>query len=422
MVPSGAIGPTGYRPRMVDLWLDAQLPQLPAFMLVGPRAAGKTTTAARRATTVVRLDQPAEAAAFAADPDAALRGLDEPVLLDEWQVVPGVLGALKRSIDADPSPARFLVTGSVRAPLEGETWPGTGRLTRSIVYPMTMRERLGRLDGGTFIDRVLSGEPQPDPAESFDLRDYLEAALTGGYPYPALQLPTGARQAWMQSYLHDLFSRDVPAMEASPTRRRDASRLRRYFEAYALNSAGTASDTTIYEAADIDRRTAVAYEGLLEDLFVVERVPAWRPNRLRRLVTAPKRYVVDPALLAAAAGVDVDGVLGDGDLLGRVIDTFVAAQLRPEVAVALAGPRMHHLRTKGGEREIDLVLEFGGGKVVAIEVKAAAAPTAHDARHLRWLRDELGERFVAGVVLHTGPRTFELDRSISAVPIASLWA
>lgn len=422
MCPQAEIGTAAYRPRLLDRWLDEQLPRLPAFLLVGPRAAGKTTTAARRAATVVRLDRPAEAAAFAADPDAAMRGLAEPLLLDEWQVVPEVLGALKRSVDADPRPGRFLVTGSVRAPLEGETWPGTGRLTRSVVYPMTMRERLGRLDGDTFIDRVLSGELPPDPSDSFDLRDYVEAALTGGYPYPVLELDQVARRLWMESYMEDLFGRDVPTMEASATRTRDASRLRRYFEAYALNSAGTATDTTIYGAAGVDRRTAVAYEGLLEDLFVVERVPAWRPNRLRRLVAAPKRYLIDPALLAAAVGVDIAGVLGDGDLLGRVIDTFVAAQLRPEIGIAKVRPRMHHLRTKGGEREVDIVLEFAGGRVIAIEAKAAAAPTAHDARHLRWLRDELGERFVTGVVFHTGPRAFELDRSIIAVPIAALWA
>jgi len=129
-----------YTTRLVDDVIKRLLAELPALFIVGPRATGKTTTAARYARTVVRLDREAEAVAFRADPDAALRGLPEPVLLDEWQVVPDVLGAIKRAVDDRPEPGRFLVTGSVRGDLEGELWPGTGRLTRVPMYGMTMRE------------------------------------------------------------------------------------------------------------------------------------------------------------------------------------------------------------------------------------------------------------------------------------------
>jgi uncharacterized protein len=114
-------------------------------------------------------------------------------------------------------------------------------------------------------------------------------------------------------------------------------------------------------------------------------------------------------------------VLGDGELLGRVFDTFVAAQLRPQMGVSEARPRLHHLRTEQGRHEIDLIVELGGGRVVAIEVKAAAAPTVGDAKHLAWLRDRLGDRFLAGVVFHTGPRLYGLGERIVAAPIAALW-
>src|SRR5690606_8078527 len=101
-----------YRRRLLDELLDELLEQLPAIMILGPRASGKTTTLARRARTTIELDAAAQAAAFEADPDAALRDLDEPVLLDEWQVVPGVLGAARRAIDKDNRPNRFYLTGS----------------------------------------------------------------------------------------------------------------------------------------------------------------------------------------------------------------------------------------------------------------------------------------------------------------------
>ena len=151
-------------------------------------------------------------------------------------------------------------------------------------------------------------------------------------------------------------------------------------------------------------------------------MPAWTSNRLKRLVHRPKHYLIDAALIATALGLDEQGVLDDGDLLGRVLDTFVAAQLRAELEISATRPRLHHLRTEQGRHEIDLIAELAGPRVVGIEVKASAAPTARrDAKHLRWLRDELGERFLAGVVLHTGSRVYELDEKIVAAPIAVLW-
>ena len=119
-----------YFERSIEPLLGQLLAEIPALLIVGPRASGKTTTAARYAKTVIRLDRPAEAVAFRADPDAALRGLAEPILLDEWQEVPELLGAVKRAVDAEARPGRFLLTGSVRAELENQTWPGTGRLVR----------------------------------------------------------------------------------------------------------------------------------------------------------------------------------------------------------------------------------------------------------------------------------------------------
>jgi len=411
-----------YRRRFVDRYLDELLTQLPALLVIGPRAAGKTTTVSRRAGTVVRLDREAEAAAFEADPDTALRGLAEPVLLDEWQNVPSVLGAVRRSVEADPRPNRFFVTGSVRAELDNEVWPGTGRLVRVAMYPMTMREQLGRFGDGTFFDRIANGQELRVPDDSPDLRGYIDLALRSGFPMAALQLTGLARQAWLESYLADLLTHDVEQLEEPRTRRRDAQLLRRYFEAYALNSAGVADHRTIYEAAQLNKGTAAAYEQLLTDLLIVEQVPAWTSNRLRRLVHRPKRYIIDPALVGAALRIDEQGVIRDGDLLGRILDTFVVAQLRPEIGVSTTRPRLHHLRTREGRHEVDLIAELAGQRLIAIETKAGAAPTARgDAKHLLWLRDELADRFLAGVVFHTGPQLYELEDRIIAAPISTLW-
>jgi predicted AAA+ superfamily ATPase len=407
-----------YRSRAVDPLIDRLLAELPALFIVGPRAAGKTTTAARYARTVVQLDREAEAVAFRADPDAALRGLPEPILLDEWQAVPGVLGAVKRAIDSRPDPGRFIVTGSVRSDLEAELWPGTGRLTRVPMYGMTLREQLGDSRRPAFLDRVTSGgELQPAP-DTPDLRGYVELILRSGFPEAALRLSEAARQRWLESYVDQLLTRDVEHVDAG----RDPARLRRYFEAYALNTAGVVEDKAIYDAAGIDRKTAVAYEALLTNLLIVEALPAWTTNRLKRLVLSPKRHVVDAALAASILRVDVNAILRSGDLLGRLLDTFVVSQLRAEIVVSESRPRLYHVRQEQGRFEVDILGELGGGQVVGMEVKANAAPTSSDARHLMGLRDRLGDTFLAGILFHTGPRAFALAERVTAVPISALWA
>ncbi len=408
-----------YTPRLIDERLARLFAELPAMMLTGPRASGKTTTARRHAATVVRLDREDEAPAFRLNPDSALAALREPVLLDEWQVVPEVLGAVKRAVDDDPRPGRFLLTGSVRGDLDAPTWPGTGRVVPMTLYGLSEREIQRRIDGPTFLERLAADEIEafPLPPEVPDMVGYIELALRGGFPEPVLRRTGESARAWLDGYLRHLLTRDAEGLDGP----RDPVRLRRYFEALALNSAGLVDHKTLYDAAGVHRATAVAYERLLTNLFVLDALPAWTSNRLMRLVRASKRYLVDPSLIATALDLDLHAVLRSGDLLGRLVDTFVVAQMRPELELRSPRPRLYHLRQRDARREVDLAVEVAAGDVIAIEIKATSAPSRDDARHLVWLRDQLGERFLAGAVLHTGPRPFRLDDRVLAVPICCLW-
>lgn len=407
-----------YLPRLIDPLLERALHSHPAVMLNGPRACGKTTTARRVTQRIIRLDVPAQATPFRADPDAALalhRGTR--LLLDEWQEVPEILGAVKRACDAGATPGSFTLTGSVRAGTDRAGWPGTGRIVDIEMGPLSEAEVVGA-PPGHFMDRLLAGEAIPPPAVAPTYVDYVDIALAGGFPEARLALNPPDRGLWYRSYANRLIDRDV----AEILRRGDPDRARAYLGAFALHASQVCDHASIFRAAGVARKTAERYEDIFTRLHVIERVPAWHSNRLQELVHMPKRFLIDPALIAPVARVSREQILGDGRLLGAVIENFVHAQLRVEVGARHPDIAMRHLRTAGGRHEVDLVLEVGHRRTVGVEVKASAAPDRADARHLMWMRDELGDDLLRGVVFHTGPAYYRLDERIDAVPISALWS
>jgi uncharacterized protein len=413
-------GKNAYVGRLAEAWISELLRELPALMLVGPRAAGKTTTAMRHARTVLRLDERAVRDAVAANPDAVLRDAEAPVLVDEWQLESAVLGAAKRIVDVDDEPGRFLFTGSATDDLNVDAWPGTGRFIRVPFWGLTRREIEGASLEGTFFDCVA----RPSFNGAFELPKvrpdtigYIERALASGFPQAIKLSSDRTRTAWLNSYVDHLVSRDLALIAEV----RDPTRMRRYLGVLASSTAGTPSMNTLLEAASLNRETALRYDMLLERLFVTEQIPAWSNNRLTRLSAHSKRYFCDPGLVATLLGTDRRTLLRDADLLGRIMDTFVVAQLRPELALGTHPVQMFHLR-QDGRREVDLVLERSDGAVLAIEVKAASSVTKRDARHLVWLRDSLMPKtFRAGIVFYTGPLITQLEERIWAVPICALW-
>lgn len=411
-----------YVPRLVDTWLAEVLEVFPAALIVGPRAVGKTTTARRLAGTVIELDDPAQAAQFRADPTAALGALlsnPGPLLLDEWQEVPEVLGAVKRAVDRGVNAGSLILTGSVRAPLDSAWWPGTGRVITIEMRPVTVLEqRAETTPHSEFLELLMAGRVTeiPLPADPPDLSGYVTLAVTGGYP-PVLEASASSRAMWLDSYIDQIVLRDVPDLGEV----RDPTALRRLLHTLIESTGTTTVDTELAKAADINVKTLRRQERMLEDLRIVTALPPWHTNRLTRLIKQRKRYAVDTGLAAALLETDVQGVLADGDLMGRMLETFVLAQLCPLIDATDRKITAHHLRQQDGRREVDVLLEAANGQVVGIEIKASAGPSTRDARHLAWLRDELGERFTAGIVLHTGAYLYRLCERIHAVPIAALW-
>ncbi len=407
-----------YLPRLADAVLAEMVSDHSAVLVVGPRATGKTTSCERLAASVVRLGDPRVASGFAVDPRSVLDGLPPPVLIDEWQEVPSSLQSVKLAVDAASDRGQFLITGSVRGDIDAPTWPGTGRLVRLAMFGLTEREIERRSGAISWLETVLSGATAIRHRSPDDLRSYVRRALRSGFPEPALMNNDRGRARWLSSYVDQLVTRDADSVAPG----RDPQRLRSYLTALALNSAGVVDNTTLWTAAGVAKDTARAYDTLLSNLFVIDRLPAWTSNRLKRLTLAPKRYLVDSGLFGGVLGVTENDVLLDGDLLGRLLETFVVAQIRAELSLRVPSCRMHHVRTAQGRNEIDLVLEVGARRLVAIEIKATSTPDPGDATHLRWFRRELGDAVLATVLFHAGPNTLTFDDGTIAAPISALWS
>jgi len=412
----------GYLPRLADASLQQLFGDLPAVAVVGPRGCGKTTTASRLVPNIVHLDVPAVTQAFRNDPDAALRAVGEPVLLDEWQMAPEVLGAVKRAVDAGSGAGRFLLTGSMTGQLDADQWPGTGRVTELRMCPMTIAELNGTVSGPGIIDRLLTGDalslqPADPPTSPLDIEDYLRLALRSGFP-DAAATAERSRRAWLEGYRNYIVARDSQLVREGT----DPTLFGRFLDTMALNTATVTTDQTLLDQAGATRPTLLQYLHMLDRLYLMTTLPAWSTRLAPRLVKAPKRLLADAGLAAAISGVSAEDLIFDDQLKGRLIETFVAAQLLAEAPFAAVSPKMFHLRDSGGRHEIDILLEYPRRRIVAIEVKAAGTISSADARHLTWLRDTIGDAFICGVVLYTGPFTQSLGDRIFAAPISTCWA
>ena len=422
-----------YLERVIDGELATLISGLPAVAIQGPKGVGKTASAGRLAATVLELDRPGQLATLRGDRSIIDR-LDPPVLIDEWQLDPPVWDAVRRSVDADRSAGRFLLTGSAN-PRDARIHSGAGRIVNVRMRPLSFAER--QLERPTV---SLAALARGDAAviaghTSITLADYTREILASGFP--GIRTGDAAfRRRELASYLDHALADEVPAL-GNIVRRPQS--LRAWLQAYAAAVSTTASYEAIADAVSQTSRpardTVIDYRDALTGLWLLDPVPAWtrRGAGIERLGRAPKHQLADPALAARLLGATEQTLLGsdtdadrrpeyqrfrDGPLLGSLYESLVVLTVR-----VFAQPlelEVSHLRTHRGEREVDLILTSDEGDVIAIEVKLAEAINERDARHLNWLQTKLGDRLIERVIVTTGPYAYRREDGIAVVPLALL--
>jgi predicted AAA+ superfamily ATPase len=403
--------PRHIAPRIAEAMQDT-----PVVLIAGPRQAGKTTLARQLGSPNMRyltLDDATTLMSSQADPAGLIRSLDRAVI-DEIQRAPELLLAIKKSVDEDRRPGRFLLTGSANLmTLPAVADSLAGRMETVSLLPLSQGEIEGR--NANWLDGVFAGQP-PAPSWSQEGPPLVERVLRGGYPEALARPTTRRRVTWARQYIEAIIQRDIRDL-AGVDRLDELPRLLR---AVAQTAGQMCNYAQLAAQIGIDAKTAARYLGLFEQMYLLRRVDTWARNRLNRVVKSPKLQFIDSGLLAALQDLSPDEVMRDRTRLGLVLESFVFGELLKHAACAEGDFQILYYRD-ADKVEVDFVIEDAAGNLVGVEVKAAATVREGDLKGLRKLAQLAGDRLKMGIILYDGSEALPMGANLWVLPLATLW-
>ena len=408
--------PTLY-PRRDTQRVRTALADTPVVLLNGPRQSGKTTLARDLlgADRVFRsLDDASTLAAAVADQTGFIRNTQR-LTIDDVQRAPALLRAIKKAVDEDRRPGRFLLTGSTNVlSLPHAADSLAGRMAVIDLLPLAQAEIAQTQPA--FLDAILAGDPPPSgkPAVGKALE---RIVLTGGYPEMLRRRDPARRADWARNYLRAIVQRDVRDVASVEK----LGLMPRLLRVLAQHSGQLVNYAQIGGQLGLDAKTARKYLDVFQQLFLVRSLDPWSASRLTRLIKTPRLHFLDSGLVAVLLGVTEANLADRRKSFGAILESFVFAEISKLVGWASGECQLLHYRDKD-QNEVDLVIEHASGETAGVEVKAAATVNAADFRGLRKLADACGSRFRCGLVLHDGNSVLPFGAHLYAAPVSSLWA
>jgi uncharacterized protein len=404
--------------RNISTNLTDAMADTPVVLLNGARQTGKSTLVGLYMETVtdgryVTLDDATILAAATQDPAGFVSGFDGPVVLDEVQHAPGLFPAIKVAVDRDRRPGRFLLTGSADVLLLPNLSESlAGRMEILTLWPLSSSELAGSKD--SFVDRVFSKDKLSSEQPIESRREILKRITTGGYPEVISRKSARRRDAWFSSYIMTILQRDV----------RDLANIEHLTLLPGLLRLLAARSSSLLNYAELSRTlglpqsTLKRYMSLLEMTFLVQPLLPWSANLGKRLVKSPKVMLCDTGLTAHLLGID-SAEEPPAHVIGALVENYVVMELKKQIGWSTTRACIFHFREQTG-KEIDVILENAAGQIVAVEVKASSTVDKNDIKHLKFLREKLGNKFVRGIVLYLGEEQVSFDETIQAVPLGYL--
>ncbi len=342
-------------------------------------------------------------------PVVVLSGLRDAII-DEVQRCPELLLSLKRHVDEQRRPGRFVLSGSANlALLSHVSETLAGRAAYFTLHPMTRREIQGQTRQPPFLVEFIRSQTVPRGAvEPVSEREVLQ----GGLP-PAGLGPAAAVAEWFRGYVQTYVERDVRQL-AQIT---DLIAFRTLAQLAALRTGQVLLISTLARDAKLSAATAGRYLDLLEASFVIRRLPAFLKNRSSRLIKSPKLYLTDSGLAAHLAGVTTIEPGRDELLRGALFETYLTQNLSALLEAYMPDAQLSYWHEQG-RHEVDLVIE-SGRQVFALEIKAATRWSESDLSGLRAFVDRTPD-CVAAVLVYNGREAVQLQGKLCAIPGAHL--
>ena len=416
---SGSQTPLGrVIPRRAERLVEEALADTRVTLVTGARQCGKSTLvrllAKGRAGEWRNLDTPAARQAALTDP-AGFVDFPELMVIDEIQRVPELLLAIKEQVDTDPRPGRYLLTGSARVlGLRGLPDALPGRMETIELWPFSQGEIDGTADG--FVDAVFAEPENLHHTSGVGRAEYAERLVRGGFPEAVSRPNVRRRERFLDSYVADLIARDVSQLaEIERT-----SEMRALIRLLAARSGQLLVPGSLSNGIGLSASTVHRYLGLLEEVFLIKRIPAWSRNLGSRAIGTPKMAFVDSGIAANLLGADSRSLVRPEGAFGPLLEGFVLMELARQLTWSDERVELFHYRTKD-KVEVDAVLENRQGRVVGIEVKASSTVRPDDFKGLRHLAARLGDDFAVGIVLYTGTQTLPFGERMRAMPVSALW-
>jgi uncharacterized protein len=408
----------GFIPRRAASALTAALTDTRVVLVNGARQVGKSTLvraiAGERKAEWRDLDRVPHRDAARNDPEGFVLDADL-MIIDEIQRVPELLLAIKVTVDADPRPGRFLLTGSSRL-LALRDLPDTlpGRMETVELWPFSQGEMSGGPDG--FVDAIFRLGPELRHNSEVSRAEYAERIVRGGMPEAVAREDVRRRGQFFDSYVGNLVEREVKQLAEIER----VSELTKLVSLLAARSGHILTAGGLESTLNLTRPTIARYLGLLEGVFLIKRIPGWSRNLGARAVGASKLVFVDSGIASHLVDQDAHSLRRPEGQFGPLLEGFVISELARQLSWSDEHVNLYHYRDDL-KVEVDVVLEHRRGLVVGIEVKAANTVRSDDFRGLRRLAERLGDDFVAGIVLYTGTDTLPFGPKMRAMPVSALW-
>lgn len=409
--------------------LERMLSAFRVVYLAGARQAGKTTLARSIADNLdmdyISLDEQALLAAVRSDPYGFIQSMgSRKIVLDEFQYVPELIPVIKKVSDllAPDEKGKFLLTGSAdifRSARVQEALPG--HMARFVLYPLSAGE-LSVYHSGyekpNLIDYLCAGE-FPATKSSFISRQELAAKiLSGGYP-EVQSLGQREKQVWFKSYLAGRLYKDFETLHAA--RGDYQSKLQALLPYLAGLSGNLLKYSRIGRDLELKDGLVKTYTEMLELMFLLQRVPAYRKNRARISVSQmPKLHFIDTGLAGFLLGYRDPEQLVTSQHYGALLESLIYMELCKQAGWSQEDVVLYHFRDKR-QSEVDIVLEKSNLNIIGIEIKASATVSIRDFKGLSLLAEATGNKFERGVLLYSGEDTLSFRygrRRFYALPVS----